>query len=214
MENLQYEIQHLLRDMEANIGKLEGSNTDQSQAIENDIHMKSDQISMKLDRLEMLVNKEHFSRRQIYRMKSEQLRHEYKHVQALHRNFQNRRHIRDKQKQERELLLHTTFRTNDEEALAINMDDADVMHNEALRNANHGLDNIIGQGYQALENLRNQRSVLKGTKTKMLNIVNHLGLSNTTIRLTAQRIKQDKYVLYGLMIASTVIMWLLWKYFA
>ena len=37
-------------------------------AIENDIHMKSDQISLKLDRLDMFVNKEHFSRRQIYRM--------------------------------------------------------------------------------------------------------------------------------------------------
>ena len=48
----------------------------------------------------------------------------------------------------------------------------------------------------------------------MLDIVNKLGLTNTVMRLIEKRTYQDKFILFGGMIVTCVIMFLLWKYFA
>ena len=48
----------------------------------------------------------------------------------------------------------------------------------------------------------------------MLDIGNQLGLSNTLMRLIEQRTQQDKYILFGGMAASLVIMFLIYVSFA
>lgn len=63
-----------------------------------------------------------------------------------------------------------------------------------------------------MSNLREQHSALKGAQRKILDVANTLGLSNTVLRLIERRAYQDKYVLFGGMILSCVIMWLVWKY--
>jgi Golgi SNAP receptor complex protein 2 len=55
---------------------------------------------------------------------------------------------------------------------------------------------------------------LKGAHKRMLDIVNKLGLTNTVMRLIEKRTYQDKFILFGGMIVTCVIMFLLWKYFA
>lgn len=66
---------------------------------------------------------------------------------------------------------------------------------------------MIFTGSSALDNLREQRMTLKGTQRRILDVANTLGLSNTTMRLIENRVRQDKYILFGgMFITLTVIL--------
>ena len=71
---------------------------------------------------------------------------------------------------------------------------------------------MIAHGENTLLNLKEQNSMLKTIKTKMLNVTNSLGLSNSLIRLIERRNANDKYVLYGGMLITLFIMFLTVKY--
>ena len=74
------------------------------------------------------------------------------------------------------------------------------------------LDRMIAHGEDTLTNLKEQNSALKFIKTKMLNVTNSLGLSNTLIRMIERRNQSDKFVLYGGMVFTLFIMFLIVKY--
>lgn len=61
------------------------------------------------------------------------------------------------------------------------------------------------------ENLRHQGLSMKGVRKKMLNFAQTLGVSNTVMRLIERRTTQDKYILFGGMIVTLIIMFLLYK---
>ena len=107
--------------------------------------------------------------------------------------------------------MSRTFVANDQDT-SIAMDAA-LGHHTSLQNSHREMDNLIGSGHSIMDNLREQRVSLKGAHKKMLDIANTLGLSNTVMRLIEKRTYQDKYVLFGGMIITCVIMFLIWKYF-
>ncbi len=74
------------------------------------------------------------------------------------------------------------------------------------------LDRMIAHGEDTLSNLKEQNSALKTIKTKMLNVSNALGLSTSLIRLIERRNQSDKYVLYGGMVVTLVIMFFAVRY--
>jgi Golgi SNAP receptor complex protein 2 len=75
------------------------------------------------------------------------------------------------------------------------------------------MDDLIGSGTAILTSLREQRSSLKGVHRKLLDLANTLGLSNSVIRMIERRAYEDKFVLWGGMLVTTVILFLIWKYF-
>lgn len=81
------------------------------------------------------------------------------------------------------------------------------------QNANHGIDDMLNQGYAVLGNLRDQREALKRTKTRMLGFLNTMGLSNSVMNFIERRAYQDKFVLFGGMIVTVSIMFLVYMYF-
>lgn len=133
------------------------------------------------------------------------------HVQASLRSFQKKRYLREKEKTDREELLNRRFTTNSEDT-SINIDYS-LTHNRSLNNANRGVDDLLSQGYATLENLRDQREMLKRTRTRMLNFLNTLGLSNTVMNLIERRAYQDKFVLFGGMMITVSIMFFIYMYF-
>ena len=74
------------------------------------------------------------------------------------------------------------------------------------------MDNLLDMGTSVLTNLRDQRGVLKGARRRMLDLANTLGMSNTVMRLTERRASQDKFILFGGMLATLVIMYVTWRY--
>lgn len=72
---------------------------------------------------------------------------------------------------------------------------------------------MLDHGHSVLGNLRDQREMLKRTRTRMLNFLNTLGLSNSVMNLIERRAYQDKFVLYGGMLVTISVMFLVYMYF-
>ncbi len=93
------------------------------------------------------------------------------------------------------------------------MIDAALQHNNSLYASHRNMDDLLNSGSNILGNLREQRHTLKGAQKKILDVANYLGLSNTVMRLIEKRAYQDKFILYGGMILTCIIMFLVWRYF-
>lgn len=106
-------------------------------------------------------------------------------------------------------LLHRTFRTND---TSIDMDQMLMFHTKA-QDANRNVDDLISHGGSILNNLRDQRSRLMNSQKRLFDILNQLGMSNTVMRLIEKRGSQDRYVLFGGMLVTCIIMILIVIYF-
>jgi len=180
--------------------------------IEDTIHKKLEELNKVFERVEIYVMKEPPARRQGSRLKLNQMKYDASHLNASLKTFQRRRYARDREHTEREDLLNRRFTTNSSEDTSISMDYS-LQHNTRLENANRGLDDMLDQGHNILGNLRDQRETLKRTRTKMLNFLNTLGLSNSVMNLIERRAYQDKFVLYGGMLVTISVMFLIYMYF-
>ncbi|CAL8073130.1 unnamed protein product [Orchesella dallaii] len=179
--------------------------------IEETIQKKIEELNQTFDRLEVYVMKEPPNKRQASRLKLNQLKYDSSHLTASLRSFQKKRYLREKERNDREELLNRRFTTNSEDT-SINIDYS-LQHHRSLQNANRGVDDLINQGYATLDNLKNQRELLKNTRTRMLNFLNTLGLSNTVMQLIERRAYQDKFVLFGGMMITVCIMFFVYMYF-
>lgn len=168
------------------------------------------------ERLDVLVQKEPPARRQNWKIRVDQLKYDVRHLQSSFQTCQAKLYERERMERERQELLHTKFTTN---ADAANASDTSILidraleHNSALQRSNRSVDDLLNHGQSILESLRDQRSLMKNIRKKMLDISSMLGMSNTVMRLIERRSEGDKYLLFGGMIVTCVIMYLVVKYF-
>ncbi|XP_067014476.2 Golgi SNAP receptor complex member 2 isoform X2 [Anabrus simplex] len=159
------------------------------------------------ERLDILLYKEPVQRRQNAKLRIDQLKYDNQHLQAGLRMFQHRQYQRQQEQRDREELLsrrftHNSASSDGDTSILI---DHSLQHHMSLQNANRGVDDMIRSGSGILENLRDQRSTLKGAHRRLFDIANTLGLSNTTMRLIERRAYQDKFVLIGGMLVTCVV---------
>ncbi|RCH92159.1 protein transport protein bos1 [Rhizopus azygosporus] len=76
-----------------------------------------------------------------------------------------------------------------------------------VNNTDSQLDDFIEQAQNLLENLTDQHNILKKTQKKVLDVANYLGLSQNVIRYIERRSAQDKWIFYGGMILTVLIIW-------
>ncbi|KAJ3274663.1 Golgi SNAP receptor complex member 2, partial [Blyttiomyces sp. JEL0837] len=100
-----------------------------------------------------------------------------------------------------------------QDATAILMMDGLLKENEVLTTSDGRLDEFITLGRSALQELYEQRTILKSTQKRMLDIATSLGLSTTVIRYIERRTKEDKWILWGGIIVSVILMYLILRYF-
>jgi Golgi SNAP receptor complex protein 2 len=189
---------------------LERSNGDEAHIVENEIQARIDHITSNCERLDILVNKEPPTRRQNSKLRVDQLKYDCQHLQAALRNMQHRRLSKEREHKERQELLDRQFQPN-EVNTSILIDHALQMNNSA-HNTHQGLDDLLGSGSSILTSLREQRGTFKGIQKRILDVANTLGMSNTVMRLIERRTYQDKIILYGGMILTCVVMFLVVKY--
>lgn len=127
-----------------------------------------------------------------------------------------RRHKKDiDQKNERQNLLNRKYIANDNQVeLEVSTQARETLHNRKLNQSHKDIDAIINQGHEIFESLKHDSAIFKSTKTKMLLILNTMGLSNTLMRLIDKRSSQDKWIVWGLMIVCFLIMYGFWKYWS
>lgn len=125
--------------------------------------------------------------------------------------WQQKKQKREMEASAREQLLNRRFTSNQE--TAIDLADAALDHNNSLMNAHQGVDEMMFTGSSILDSLRSQRETLKGARKRILDIGNTLGLSNHTMRLIEKRLSEDKYILYGGMFVTLLVIVLIIYFF-
>ncbi|KAJ8019575.1 Golgi SNAP receptor complex member 2 [Holothuria leucospilota] len=161
------------------------------------------------ERLEIMVSKEPPSRKQSAKLRLDKLKYDCQHYQAALRGIQHKRLQRDQEEQQREELLSRRFTTNDEASITI---DSELEHHSSLLRTHRDIDDMTDQGMRTLQNMREQKTFLKEIHRKMRDVGNTLGLSNTVMRLIEKRAYQDKFILFGGMFITCVVMYLSYKY--
>merc|ERR1719192_1103093 len=183
-----------------------------------EISARVEHILSNCDRLDALVLKEPPARRQNWKIRGDQLKYDVRHLQSQFQTSQVKLYEREQAERDRHELLHTRFTTNAEAAHGDASDtsiliDAALNHQSSLQRSRQGVGELLMQGQETLTALRDQRNLMKNIKKKMLDISSMLGMSNTVMRLIERRSEGDKYLLFGGMIVTCVIMYLVVKFF-
>ncbi|ETO33765.1 v-SNARE family protein, partial [Reticulomyxa filosa] len=80
--------------------------------------------------------------------------------------------------------------------------------------ASHG---IVDSALEALSNVKSdlfdQKSLLKQTRKKILDLGNLVGFSNSLVGVIMKRTTEDQWILYGGMLFTIVVIFLLWYFF-
>lgn len=82
-----------------------------------------------------------------------------------------------------------------------------------LQNTEARIDEFIAQGQEVLNNLVDQRNVLKGTQRRLLDAANTLGVSREVIGWVERRSRQDKFIFFGGAAFTFFCFYLILKYF-
>lgn len=210
MDTLYHQTNKLIQEIQNTMGQVERANTvNEFQMIQNTIQEQLNTVFANCERLDILVSKELPGRRDNARMRVNQLKYDGQHLQAALRGISQRKQAQQREELERKALLSRSFAPNDDTSISM---DPELTHHSKLTDANRQLDNYIDSGSTILGNLRQQRFTLKGAQKKILDVANTLGLSNTVLRLIERRSSQDKYILFGGMILTLVIMFLIYMY--
>jgi Golgi SNAP receptor complex protein 2 len=142
-------------------------------------------------------------------MRVDQLKYDSRHLVSALNSWRQMILTKQREQAERDALLARRFTTNDHVDILI---DHSLQHNSSVRNAVHGVDDMLQHGAGILENLRSQRYTLKGAHKRLIDIGNALGLSNTTMRLIEQRARTDGLILIGGIVFTLLIIILVMIY--
>jgi len=74
------------------------------------------------------------------------------------------------------------------------------------------LDEFLAQGREVLDNLVDQRKILKGTHRRLLDAANTLGLSRDVIGWIERRSTQDMYIFIAGAVFTFFCFYLIWHY--
>ncbi|KAF5380376.1 hypothetical protein D9615_004507 [Tricholomella constricta] len=81
-----------------------------------------------------------------------------------------------------------------------------------IQNTETRLDEFLAQGREVLDNLVDQRNLLKGTQRRLLDTANTLGLSRNVIGWIERRSTQDMYIFIGGAIFTFFCFFMIWQY--
>lgn len=122
---------------------------------------------------------------------------------------------REEMERQKDLLLHRKIPSHRPEttngATAISLDHS-LDYSARLDSTHHHVDGLLDQGRATLTGLRNQGAALKNIQKKMISMANLLGLSSTVIHAIERRTSTDRWILFGGMIVTLFIMFLLYKW--
>uniref|UniRef100_U5EZ35 Putative golgi snap receptor complex member n=1 Tax=Corethrella appendiculata TaxID=1370023 RepID=U5EZ35_9DIPT len=208
MESLYHQTNSLIQEIQQCFQQLNKVGID-TLAVENEIQTKITMVNANCDRLDVLVFKVPVAQRQNSKMRVDQLKYDIRHLDSALKLYFDKKRRREIEQSERESLLNRRFTANSETSIDI---DYSLQHNTAMNNANRGVDEMLWTGNSVLENLRSQRETLKGARGRIMNIGNTLGLSNQTMKMIERRVVEDKYVMIGGMVVTTLIIFLIIYY--
>ncbi|THH05286.1 hypothetical protein EW145_g4906 [Phellinidium pouzarii] len=114
-----------------------------------------------------------------------------------------------------ELISESPFRSSTPSRNAMSSLDHEghALHEHTfIQNTETRLDEFLAQGQEVLNNLVDQRNMLKGTQRRLLDAANTLGLSRNVIGWVERRSTQDMYIFFGGAVFTFICFFFIWKY--
>ncbi|XP_039137776.1 membrin-11-like [Dioscorea cayenensis subsp. rotundata] len=103
-------------------------------------------------------------------------------------------------------------RANGESEHVLRIFDDEAQALQSARNSSMMLEEAYATGVAVLSKYAEQRDRLKRAQRKALDILNTVGLSNSVLKLIERRHRVDKWVAYGGMIATIIVVYLFWRW--
>lgn len=167
----------------------------------SDIRLSVTEMCRRLDELDKLVEKESKTRRADMKRRVQHLRSAYENLVISLENYDKRRYQKDYSLQKHELF--GKYSQSDPE-----INDLELAESSSLMNSQTMLNDYLNTGRETLGELLSQRERLKSVQTKVLDILSLLGISNSIMRAVEKRDLVDKYIVFGGMAATLVILFL------
>ncbi len=163
------------------------------------------EIEKKFDELFKLADRENKSRREDFRRRIQHLRNIHTHIKksldnVVKRSFPNYVHL------QRSKL----FEGADLEGGTYSQTEIDVTN--SLNRSSSMIDSYLESGQLTLSELLNQKERLKSVHRKVIDILNYLGLSNSTMRSVENRDAFDRILVYSGMILILLLLFFIWLY--
>lgn len=196
------EAKKLLHECKTKIGDLEqfGDNGTKNVTLK-DLCQLEDYIKA----LENQVGYESASKREIWRKRVRELGDECQFLRSSLDKYLQRVFQQTKEAEEREALMAP--RAGAMHSICI---DTYAKESESLDRSNHMVDDLLAGGQSIVSNLGSQRDRLKGAHRKLLDVANVLGLSNSLIGVIERRDWGDKWLVYGGILLTILLLWFCW----
>ncbi|TFY66096.1 hypothetical protein EVG20_g4992 [Dentipellis fragilis] len=110
-------------------------------------------------------------------------------------------------------LSESPFRTPTPSYMGATREQHALHEHTFIQNTEARLDDFLAQGREVLDNLVDQRNMLKGTQRRLLDAANTLGLSRDVIGWIERRSTQDMYIFLAGAVFTFVCFYFIWKYF-
>ncbi|XP_020579849.1 membrin-11-like [Phalaenopsis equestris] len=103
-------------------------------------------------------------------------------------------------------------RANGESEHFLRIFDEEAQAMQSARNSHMMLDEAYATGVAVLSKYAEQRDRLKRAQRKALDVLNTVGLSNSVLKLIERRHRVDKWIAYGGMMITVVVMYMFWRW--
>ncbi|ORX63380.1 hypothetical protein BCR32DRAFT_287810 [Anaeromyces robustus] len=189
---------------------------DTSSAIQGQISASLGALKKASDDLMQLAKREITEeKREIAYQRAEKIQREYQLLQDSFNRWKQKQLTKQNQEREREMLLRRQDGTAYQQEQNPYLPPLDYFDHEStvLHRTGKQIDDYISMGRSALQELYDQKKILKKSRTTMLDIANTLGVSQTVIRYIETRTTQDKWILFIGIVITVFLMWLIVHYF-
>lgn len=163
-----------------------------------------------MDIMDDLVLRETPAQREVWKRKILELRENIKSLRRLGEDHDRKMNANLRHQRERDELLRrrkqrTTHSNIDEKDMSNLADEA-----QSLQQSQFIVSDLIGSGEASLNALIDQRQKLGAVTRALMNIGNLLGLSQSTMRIIERRDITDAYLVFGGMIVTCIVLYLVW----
>jgi Golgi SNAP receptor complex protein 2 len=167
----------------------------------------------RLNNLDKMVLQESKSRQEDYKRKVLFLRSSYEHAKSgLHKYMKKQSSKVSPYAYQRDTLLQGS---RDPSIVANGGGDFDVEQAEtaSLNRSTRMVNSYIESAQESMAELYSQGNRLKGVQRKVLDIMGYLGLSDTIMKNANRRDSVDRIIVYGGMLFTLLLIFVIWKYF-
>lgn len=176
----------------------------------SELFLVLDELSMQLDIMDQLVQRETPAQREVWKRKITELREDARSLRRLGEDYDRRMNANLRHQRERNELLRrrkqrTTHGNVDERDMANLADEG-----QSLQQSHYMVSDLLASGEQSLNSLTDQRQRMGGVTRVLFDMGNRLGLTQSTMRIIERRDITDAYLVFGGMIVTLIVLYVVW----